>query len=180
MNADVKTATSENVLPWWAVLIEGIALLILGALLFANTAETTLIIVQVLGLYWLVAGLIRIIHIFVDSTAWGWKLAGGIVGIVAGILVLQHPLWSPLFVARALVIVIAIQGIVLGLVSVVLAFQGGGWGPGILGAVSVMFGVVLLVNPELTLWVPLVLGGLAFAGGVVAIAAAFLARRASA
>jgi uncharacterized membrane protein HdeD (DUF308 family) len=176
----IARTASDKAVPWWAVLIEGIALLVLGVLLLANTGETMLLLVQVLGLYWLVAGIIRIVQIFIDSTNWGWKLVGGLVGVIAGVLVLQHPLWSPLIVARALVIVIAIQGIVFGAIEIVAAFQGGGWGIGILGAVSVLIGIVLLVNPEFALWVPITLGIIAIGGGLIALVDAFRRRGATA
>lgn len=179
MNATASAASDTSV-PWWALLIEGVALLVLGLLMLTNTEKTTVLLVQLLGVYWLVAGLIRIIQIFVDSTDWIWKLVGGLVGIVAGILVLQHPLWSPLFVARGLVIVIALMGVVFGVIEIVGAFRGGGWGLGILGAVSVLIGIVLLVNPEFARWVPITLGAIAVAGGLVSVFASLRLRSATA
>jgi uncharacterized membrane protein HdeD (DUF308 family) len=72
------------------------------------------------------------------------------------------------------VIILGIQGLVLGGVSVVMAFRGEGWGIGVLGALSIVFGLVLLFN----VWIgvvalPFVLGILGIVGGGVAIAIAF-------
>jgi uncharacterized membrane protein HdeD (DUF308 family) len=122
--------------PWWLVLIEGIAAVIVGILLYTSTGTTMVVLVQVLGLYWLIKGIIEIISIFIDSSQWGWKLFGGIVGILAGILILQHPLWSAWLVPGVTVIVIGIFGIIIGLVGLVRAFQGGGWGLGILAVLG--------------------------------------------
>lgn len=166
--------TEDSGVPWWLVLIEGIALLILGVLLLANPGMTTLILVQFVGLYWLIAGIFKIISIFMDSSMWGWKLVGGIIGIIAGILVLQHPLWSPFVVGGALVIILGIQGIIIGIVGLVQAFKGAGWGAGVLGVISILIGILFLANIFMfTVSLPWAIAILALIGGVLAIVAAF-------
>ena len=173
MTAMVKEAEAVGV-PWWLVLIEGIALLILGLLLLANPAQTSIILVQVVGLYWLVGGIFKIISIFFDSAMWGWKLVAGIIGILAGIIVLNHPLWSPLVVGGTLVIILGIQGIIFGVVGLMQAFKGGGWGAGVLGGVSILFGLLFLFNVwAFAFSLPWAIGILALVGGVVAIVGAF-------
>ena len=160
--------------PWWLVLIEGLALTILGILFLTNTGATTVVFVQVLGIYWLIRGIFYIVAIFIDSTMWGWKLFAGIVGILAGIAVLQHPLISPLLVGSVLVIVLGVQGLIVGIVGLIQAFQGAGWGAGILGAVSVIIGIWLLFNiGAATLALPWAIGLLAIVGGIAAIVTAF-------
>ena len=174
MTATTAEQAEGTQVPWWLVLIEGIALIILGLLLLANPAQTSVIVIQVLGIYWLIVGIIKIVSIFIDSSMWGWKLFAGIVGILAGILILQHPLYAPLLVGAALVIILGIQGIIMGIVGLIQAFQGGGWGVGILGVVSVLIGILLLANIWLfTFSLPWVIGILAIVGGIIAIIAAF-------
>ncbi|MBI4673502.1 MAG: DUF308 domain-containing protein [Chloroflexi bacterium] len=80
--------------PWWLFLIEGISSIVLGLLLLTNPAVTVLVLVQFLGIWWLVSGILDIVGIFMDKTAWGWKLFSGIIGILAGIVILQHPILS--------------------------------------------------------------------------------------
>jgi len=70
MTAMVKEAEAAGV-PWWMVLIEGIALGILGLLLLASPGMSTFLLVQFVGIYWLVAGIFKIISIFLDSSGWG-------------------------------------------------------------------------------------------------------------
>jgi uncharacterized membrane protein HdeD (DUF308 family) len=160
--------------PWWLVLINGIAALILGILLITSTGSTVLILVQFLGIYWLVSGIFQIVGLFIDSTAWGWKLFAGILGILAGIVILNHPLISPLVVGGTIVIIMGVQGIIFGIVGLVAAFQGGGWGAGIMGVLSVIFGIVLLANPLLgAAALPWVLGIFGIVGGIAGIIAAF-------
>lgn len=173
MTAMTKEAEALGV-PWWLVLIEGIALIILGVLLLLSPGMTTVILVQFVGLYWLIAGIFKIVSIFMDSSMWGWKLVAGIIGILAGIIVLQHPLWSPVVVGATLVIILGIQGLIIGVVGLIQAFKGGGWGAGVLGAVSILFGLLFLFNVwAFTLSLPWAIGLLAIVGGVIAIVGAF-------
>ena len=172
------TATTASpqgrLVPWWLVLIEGIAAVILGILLLTNPAATVAILVQFLGIYWLIAGIFRIVSIFIDSTAWGWKLFAGIVGIIAGVLILQHPIWSTILVPTTLVWLLGFAGIIIGVINLLQAFQGGGWGIGILGVLSILFGLVLLLNPVVgAVALPWVLGLLGIVGGIAAIVMAF-------
>lgn len=160
--------------PWWLVLIEGIALVVLGVLWFASPGMTTLVAVTFLGAYWLVAGIFEIIGIFMDRSMWGWKLFIGILGIIAGIVVMRHPLWSSAIVGATLVIILGIQGLIIGGVRIYQAFKGAGWGAGILGAVSILFGILLLANVWIAAFsLPWVLGAFALIGGIAAIVMAF-------
>jgi hypothetical protein len=77
------------------------------------------------------------------------------------------------------IIILGIQGLVLGGVTLVTAFQGEGWGVGILGGLSIVLGLVLLFN----VWIgvaalPYILGAFGLVGGVVAIVMAFRMRSA--
>lgn len=169
-----SAAVQERELPWWLVLIEGIALLILGIFLLAKPGMTSVIVVQFLGIYWFIAGIFKIISIFVDSELWGWKLFAGIVGIIAGIAVIQHPLWSTAIVGNTLIVLLGIGGIIMGGVSVYQGFKGAGLVTGILGVVSLILGIALLLNAwAFTFSLPWVLGILALAGGVATIVASF-------
>jgi len=177
MSTAAQPVEQESAVPWWLILIEGIALIILGILFMTNPASSTLIFIQVLGIYWLIKGILSIVTIFIDSTAWGWKLIIGILGIIAGIIILQHPIWSPFVVGSALIIILGIQGLIVGIVEVIQAFQGGGWGVGLLGVLSIVIGGWLLFNiGAATFALPWAIGILAIVGGIVAIVAAFRAR----
>lgn len=177
MATATATASNSHVVPWWLVLIQGIAALILGILLLINPGTSSVIIVQVMGIYWLISGIFGIISIFIDSHMWGWKLFAGIVGILAGILILQHPLWSTVLVGATLIIIFGIQGIVIGIVNLIQAFQGGGWGIGLLGVLSIIIGLILLFNTLVAASVlPFVIGGFAIVGGIAAIIMAFRLR----
>lgn len=132
--------------PWWLGLMSGILNIIIGILLLANPAKTTIAFAWVLGLYWFVQGIFTLVAMFLDHSAWGWKLFMGGLGILAGIFVMRHPIASAVAIPAFLVLLLGIQGLIMGGISLVLAFKGGGWAAGILGALSIFFGIILILN----------------------------------
>ena len=89
-------------------------------------------------------------------------------------VVLQHPLWATYAVPVALGWLVGIGGIFMGIFSLIQAFQGSGWGAGILGVLGIMFGLVILASPLASavglLWAA---GFLGIGGGIALIIAAF-------
>ncbi|MCB0130464.1 MAG: DUF308 domain-containing protein, partial [Caldilineaceae bacterium] len=172
----MTTAVARNdnpITPWWVVLLQGIASIIIGFFLLTSPGVTTLFLIQVLGWYWLISGILSLVMIFVDSTGWGWKLLMGILGIIAGLYIVNHPLVSTLMVPTTLIIVMAVQGLIIGVIGLIQAFQGGGLGAGVLGALSIIFGIILLGSPVIAaVALPWVFGIFAIAGGIVSIIAA--------
>ena len=163
--------------PWWLILLEGIVLIIVGALLLASTEKTLVILVQFIGIYWLIRGIFDIISLFVDRTAWGWKLFIGIVGILAGLTILQHPLWSAVLVPSVTVWILGIYGIIAGIIAIVRAFQGAGWGTGLLGVVAILIGIFFLANTLISaVALVYVTAILAIIGGIAAVIMAFRLR----
>lgn len=170
-------AMGRSAIPWWLVLIQGIAGIIIGVLLLTNPAATTVIIIQVIGIYWLIAGIFEIVAIFIDRSGWGWKLFSGIIGILAGVAIIQHPLWSAVLVPATLILVMGIFGIIMGITNLIQAFRGGGWGIGILGGVNILIGFWLLANPlAAVIALPFVVGLFAIVGGIMALVSAFRMR----
>jgi len=177
--ASMTASMSKVTVPWWLFLIEGIATFIVGLLLLTNPAATIIILIQFLGIWWLVDGILDIVSMFVDRTAWGWKLFSGIVGIVAGIVILQHPFWSPIIVTSMLVLILGILGILQGLIGIFGAFKGGGWVSAVFGIVSILIGILLLNNQlaaGIGLW--LLIGSFALVGGAVGVWQAFKIKKA--
>lgn len=174
MVATFKERAEAGDIPWWLVLIEGICLLILGLMLLAKPAMTSIVLVQVIGIYWLIVGIFQIIGIFIDTTAWGWKLFAGILGVIAGVIVIRHPLWAPVVAGSALIILFGIEGIIIGAVGLYLGIKGAGWGAAILGVVSILIGILLLANIWLfTFSLPWTVGILCIIGGILSIILAF-------
>jgi len=163
--------------PWWLLLLEGIAAIIVGILLFTSTEKTVVVLVQFIGLYWLIRGIFDIVSIFIDHTMWGWKLIMGIIGIIAGMLILQNTLWSAVFVPTIMVWVLGFYGIIAGIVMLIQAFKGGGWGVGILGVVLILVGIFILGNTLISTAITIWLSGFVLViGGIAAIVQAFRQR----
>jgi uncharacterized membrane protein HdeD (DUF308 family) len=173
MNAAV--AQQPRQMPWWILLVQGIAAIILGVLFFTNPAATSIIVVRFIAIYWLITGIISLVRIFTDPHHRIWKLISGIIGIFAGWFLLTSPgLESAAIFGVTVVLLLAIQGIIMGIAELIEAFQGGGWGPGIIGVISIVIGIILLSQPLLTAAVlPWVIGSFAFVGGIFAIVMAF-------
>jgi len=167
-------AKQMHAAPWWLILLESIAFLIIGALLLTNPLATTAVLVQVLGIYWIISGVFNLVYMFIDHTKWGWKLFIGILGIIAGVLVLQHPIWSTILVPTTLVWILGFAGLFMGIMKLILAFQGAGWGEGILGIVLIVLSLYLMSNPLAgAIALPLVLGIFGIVGGITGIVYAF-------
>lgn len=175
--AEATMSSEGKVVPWWVVLIEGIAAIIIGVLLLVNPRVTQAVLIQFLGIYWFIVGIIDIVRIFMDSSMWGWKLFSGIIGILAGIAIIQYPLWATILVPAVIVWVFGFFGIIIGIIGIIQAFQGAGWGAGILGALSILFGLLLLTNAlGASLALPFIVGILAIVGGLAALVMAFQMR----
>jgi uncharacterized membrane protein HdeD (DUF308 family) len=160
---------------WWLFLLQGIAGIILGVMLLTEPGATTVALTTLLGFYWLIMGLLALVRLFVDrSIPWIWSLLSGIVGILAGLFVLKHPLLAALTVPTVLVIILGVQGLVMGTIEIIAGLKGGGIGSFILGAINVLVGLLLLGSPlAAAIAVPLVFGVLLLIQGVASVFFAF-------
>ena len=164
---------------WWLLLLQGISAVVLGFLLITQPRSTTEVIVAFIGVYWLVTGIFSIVRIFNAATRahWGWSLAGGIIGIVAGILVLKHPLSSAVLLPETLIVIIAIEGIFIGIFEIARAMQGDGLSAYVLGILNILIGFFLWLNPfAAALSLPILMGVFGFVGGIILIVHAFQVR----
>jgi len=163
---------------WWIFLLQGFAGIVLGLMLITEPGATVVALTTVLGFYWLITGLLGLVQVFVDrSTPWLWSLLSGLVGIMAGLFVLRHPLVAALTVPTIIVIVLGVQGIAMGALQIVGGFKGGGIGPFILGGINVLVGILLLGSPiAAALAVPLVFGVLLLIQGAGLMLLAFRVR----
>jgi uncharacterized membrane protein HdeD (DUF308 family) len=148
MTTAVQTQTKDR--PWWLTLITGILALIVGGILLWAPAKTKVetyqLVIAVLGIWWLVQGVFDIVAIFVDHSMWAGKLFMGIISIAAGAYILAYPVAAAVVLPRVLVLVLGIWGLMYGAILLFMAFKGGGWGAGILGALGILLGFSLLAD----------------------------------
>ncbi|MEJ2653542.1 MAG: DUF308 domain-containing protein, partial [Gammaproteobacteria bacterium] len=119
---------------WWVFLLQGVAGILLGFMLITDPGATLVVLVTFLGFYWLFTGIMALVRVFVDhSVPWIWSLLIGIIGIFAGLVVLRHPLFAALTVPAVIVIVLGVQGLIMGVLDIIGGFTGGGIGSFVLG-----------------------------------------------
>ena len=147
-------------------------------MLLTAPGATLLALTTFLGFYWLIMGVLELVRVFVDrSVPWIWSLLVGIVGILAGIFVLRHPLLAALTVPTALVIILGVLGLVMGVLEIISGIKCAGVGSFILGVINVLVGLLLLSSPvAAALAVPLIFGVLLLVEGVGLIIWAFRVR----
>lgn len=105
----------------WLIGISGFLSVLLGLFSFRSIAHSLAILVLLIGFGWLVRGFSQLIDAIADKATpmRGWQIFSGILGIIAGLVVLMYP--SPSLVALA-----AVSGIwliVLGVAEVFGSFQ---------------------------------------------------------
>jgi uncharacterized membrane protein HdeD (DUF308 family) len=183
--APSATTLTAPARPWWMMLINGILAFIVGAVLLWAPVKVKidayLLLIWFLGFYWLFRGIFDIVYMFIDHTAWAWKLFMGIVGIMAGSYILMYPVASGLILPKIFVWVLGFWGLMEGIILLIMAFKGGGWGAGILGALSIIFGCILLANatvPGMGLSFVWAAAWMGVIGGIVMIVQAFRSRKA--
>lgn len=70
----------------------GVLAILVGILILRHPFQTLGVLALLLGLYWTVSGVIEIVHGIGGQTAHrGWVITAGVIGLIAGILVLVYP-----------------------------------------------------------------------------------------
>jgi uncharacterized membrane protein HdeD (DUF308 family) len=170
--------TRGEALPWGLVLVEGIVVTLFGLLLLVAPGASLFFLVLLLGIYLFIAGIFRIIGIFLDSSSWGWKLGAGILCLIAGVVVLSNPLWSTTLASGGLVIFVGFLAMLQGAAGLVVALQGGSWGMGVLSVLGILFGLFLVINPLIGVaTLTFILAIFMLIGGVGAVVQALRMRR---
>jgi uncharacterized membrane protein HdeD (DUF308 family) len=166
---------------WWAVLLRGIAAIAFGVLTFVWPGVSLAALVLLFGVYALVDGIAAIIlgiREFGERERWWATLIVGLVSLAAGIITFL----TPNITALALLLIIASWAIVHGVFEIAAAIRlrhaiEGEWLLGFAGALSIAFGVLMLLYPgagalALILWI----GAFALVMGVTLVVLSFRVR----
>lgn len=169
---------------WWLLLLRGIAGVLFGVLAFIWPGLTILSLTLLWGAYALVDGGAAL---WAAITGGGgrfsggsrvWLLAVGVLGIAAGIIAFVWPLAT----AEILVLLIGAWAVAIGIMQLWGAIQlrkeiDGEWLLILSGAVSILFGLILMFQPLAgALAVVWMIGTFAIAFGIVHIMLAFRLR----
>jgi uncharacterized membrane protein HdeD (DUF308 family) len=136
---------------WWLFLIRGIFALLFGVLALLMPGITFATLVIFFGAFMLVNGVFTIITAISrrkTAKGWGWLVAFGILGILAGIITFYNPFAA----ALGLVYLFASWALISGTIEIILAIRlrkeikGEGWYIAE-GIITFLFGILLLINP---------------------------------
>src|SRR5215203_4637514 len=187
MTTNASTGMGQPVLPllsrnWWALALRGLAAILFGILAFAWPGITLFVLVLFFGAYMFADGIFAIVaavRAAGEEERWWLLLIQGILGVLAGLVAF---FW-PGLTALALLYFIAAWAIVTGVLEIVAAIRlrreiEGEWALGLSGALSVIFGVLLIVLPAPAGLFSLVwlVGAYAVASGVLLLILAFRVR----
>ena len=187
MTTNASTGMEQPVLPlltrnWWALALRGLASILFGILAFAWPGITLFVLVIFFGAYLLVDGIFAIVaavRAAGEEARWWLLLIEGILGVVAGLVAF---FW-PGLTALALLYLVAAWAIVTGIMEIVGAIRlrqeiVGEWALILSGALSFIFGVLLVVIPARAglLSLTWLIGIYAIAFGVIMLVLAFRVR----
>lgn len=170
---------------WWLGLLWGVLAIIVGIAMLQAPAQSALALFTLFGIYFLIAGFVDIIaSIAQRGPGWGWRLALGVLYVMAGFAVINSTALAAVFGLQILYFFIAFAAIFGGIVNIIQAVmkigKAGFWpvlGTLLLGIFQLVIGFALLESPlvgTITLW--FVLAFFAIAGGIVLIIQSFMVR----
>jgi len=170
LGTETKTKTEVSLAPWWSVLLEGIIAIVVGIFLLYEPIATTILLIQLLAIFWLAGGIVAVIGALIFIKDGKWRLLSGMLSIIAGVVILMYPIISPYIVLKFLVTIIGALTIVIGAVVLASTLKGGGWGMGVLGILSILLGLLLLSNSLAGILVlPWLFGLILVIGGIGAV-----------
>ena len=190
MTTNASTAAGSPILPvlsrnWWALALRGLAAILFGVAAFVVPGITLFVLVILFGAYMLVDGVFAIvaaIRAAGNEARWWVLLVEGILGVLAGGIAFA---W-PSITALALLYVVAAWAIFTGILEIAGAIRlrreiEGEWALGLSGALSLLFGILLVVIPAPAGLLSLVwlIGAYALAFGVLLLVLAFRIRNQS-
>jgi uncharacterized membrane protein HdeD (DUF308 family) len=140
--------------PSWLVLTEAIASAVVALLLLTQPGvDNLLTLLALLGLYWLLGGVLELVGLLTDRGGWAWKALSAVAGIAPGLFILRHPLWSTLLVPVLLARTLGAFGLAVGGIYLLRMLAGGGRGAAVLGTQSLVLGVILVFgSPAVMVW----------------------------
>ena len=176
---DSMLVVNELAHHWWVIGLRGLVAVLFGILAFAWPGMTLTVLIVLFGAYALVDGVLGIVAALRGGADHRWAmLIEGVISVLAGIAAF---VW-PGLTALVLLYIIAFWAIVTGVLEIVAALRlrrviDNEWALIIGGALSVLFGVVLIVSPGAgALAVVWLIGAYALIFGITLLALAWRLR----
>jgi uncharacterized membrane protein HdeD (DUF308 family) len=161
---------------WWLVVTLGVLSLVAGVIVIVKPSNSLKTLAVVVGIFVLLDGIAEFVLAFDRSTAnRGLVALLALLDVVVGILLIRHPIGG----VKAIALLLAIWLIAAGVVRLIIAFDthGDRLGRFVVAAIEIVFGIVIVANPNIGFATLAVLVGLAFiVNGLGIIAVGILLR----
>lgn len=164
--------------PWWVVFLQGALAFILGICFFVFTRGATLLLFELVGLYFVVTGVLALASVLSHKTSGSWAVAAGVVGLIGGVVLMFAPFINAIRLTATLFIILALIGIVFGIMQFVAGIRHS-WNVSMIvtGVITIIFSVALfMVTPLLVVALPYVLGLCGIFGGILLMVLAIQVR----
>ncbi|MFT3827844.1 MAG: DUF308 domain-containing protein [Chitinophagaceae bacterium] len=155
----------ERVKYWYVPLLVGIFFIILGLYVFSQPLSSFLALAILFSVSFIITGLIEIIFSISNRHEldnWGWMLTFGIIGVIAGILLISNPALSLATLSLYIGFLVLFRSIAAISVSIDMRNYGASdWGFILtMGILGVILAFILLWNPlfaglSLVYWIAL-------------------------
>jgi len=140
---------------WWALLILGIAIVVVGVMIFVNPAGSYLGMTLAFGIIILVSGIMQLAMSITEKylPGRGWLIAGAVIEIILGIILLCNPALSAVTLPFFLAFWLLFRGFnLIGFASDMRALKVSGMGWTIAAA------ILLIICAILILFSPMIIG----------------------
>ena len=143
---------------WWVLLLRGILSIAVGVIAIAVPGVTAIALALLFAAYALISGIASIVAAIrtshAEGTHWVWLLAGGIISVLFGATALIVPGIALLY----LVFLIAAWAVITGVTEIMTAWRlrdaiTGEWLWIIAGAFSIIFGIIVALEPAAGIFV---------------------------
>ena len=146
---------------WWLALLLGLLSIVAGGIVIAKPSNSLSTLAVIFGIFILADGIIELIASLSSHTENRGSLAViGVISVIAGVLLIRHPLGG----VRAVALLIGIWLIAAGVVRFIGAFETSGdrvWRI-IAASILVIFGIIIVASPHIGYATLAVITGICF------------------
>lgn len=163
---------------WWVFALRGLLSLLFGLMAIFLPEQSFMALVWVIGIYIIVDGVFMLVSAFssgASSEGWWWLVIGAILAVILGILIV----FNPLAASVGWIALIGFWAIFTGVTEIFTAIRlrkiiENEWWMILSGLISIIFGVLVLMNPFSGMFaIGIMIGVYALIWGVILLVFAF-------
>lgn len=155
MESTFNSSMESSIKNWWISLLLGVLYLFAGFWVIRTPMESYITLSIVFSLFILVSGIFEVAFALSSRNeirGWGWYLAGGILDLIIGSLLISQPMMSMIVLPLYVGFWLLFRGIMAtGFAFSLKSYGVSNWGWLLLfGILTLLFSVLLLANPIIT------------------------------